>query len=110
MGQPGPAENPQYCDGDGGRVSEAESSEWAAEPEESGIEEGLHQEVLPVDVDPPPDLAEARREEVVVVSAREVPAEEVEHSADQVEVTRDAKVQGIVRGQVEHRIAERADG
>jgi hypothetical protein len=64
-----------------------------AEPEEAGIVHQLHHEVLPVDVDPPPEVQEAAGEVVLVVRLRQAEPEEVQGPDDQVELARDAQVQ-----------------
>ena len=56
------------------------SSRAACSRKYSRVVEDLHHEVLPVDVDPAPEVGEARREEVVVVRLGQVEAEQVQHA------------------------------
>ena len=79
-----------------------------AKAEIGGIVEDLQHEVLPVDVDPPPEVREARRQEIPMMRLREVESEQVKHADDEVEVPRDAHVQQEGRQRVNER--DRPDG
>src|SRR5207247_2587068 len=57
------------------------------------VVEELQHEVLPVDVDPPPEVREARGEIVAVVRLRQVEAEEMEQADDHVELSGDAEIE-----------------
>ena len=80
-----------------------------AQTEEGRIVEDLHHEVFPIDVDPPPEVREARRQEVAVMRLREIEAEEVQHPDDDMEVPRDAEVQQVGRQHVDEELAEVGD-
>ena len=70
------------------------------EPEHDRIEEKPDHEVFPVDVDPPPVVGEARRQQVVVVRLGELEAEEVEHAAGHVKLARNLEIKQVVADQV----------
>ena len=57
-----------------------------AQPEEGRVVEDLHHEVFPVDVDAPPEVGEARRQEVAVMRFRKVEPEQVQHADDEMKV------------------------
>src|SRR3546814_3996178 len=68
--------------------------------EEQRIVEDLHHEVLPVDVYPPPEVGEAGREAVEVVSGCQVESEEMQHSRDEVEIAGDAQIEPEISHEV----------
>jgi hypothetical protein len=67
--QPGHDEHPQAGDDQGHRPSPA------VQREEGRVEKHLGHEVFPIDVDPPPHVADTRRQEVVLVRPRQIEAE-----------------------------------
>ena len=81
-----------------------------AQPKEGRVVEDLHHEVFPVDIDAPPEVGEARREEVAMMRFREVEPEEVQHADDEMKLPRDAHVQQEGRNHVEGEVAEISHG
>ena len=72
--------------------------------EEDGEEEDFRHELLPRDIDPPPDVGETRRQEIVVVRPRQSEAEQVKDPRDDVEVARHVQVERVVRDEEERHV------
>ena len=56
------------------------------EAEIGGVVEDLQHEVLPIDVDPPPEVREARCQEIPMMRLREVESKQVKHANHDVEI------------------------
>src|SRR5207248_4410163 len=80
MQEPGHREDEQ-C-----RQDERPGVPETAELEVGGVIEDLQHEVLPVDVDPPPEFGEARSKQVEVMCLRQAKTEEVEDANHEVEL------------------------
>ena len=94
MQQPGQCEDIQGRDDDGvvGAQALQRKHRWK-------VEDLLH-EVLPVDVDAPPEVGKAGREKVAIVGLREVKPEQIQHPDDEVKQARNAQIEQEVRYQV----------
>src|SRR4029434_37700 len=68
----------------------------------------LHHEVFPVNVDAAPEIGKAGRQVIQVVGFGQAKAEQVQHAADQVELTRDTEVQSKCREQKLHQVTQAA--
>ena len=61
----------------------------------SRIEEELHHEVLPVDINPAPEIGETRSQKVEMVCLRQVKTKHVQQTHNQVERPRDTQIQQV---------------
>ena len=98
-------QEPRHQEHEQGRKHQRHGVPVPAQLEVRRVVEHLEHEVLPVDVDPAPEVRDARREEVLVVRLRQPEAEQVQHAHDQVELARDPQVQQEVRDHVLREIA-----
>ena len=60
-----------------------------------GVKEELHHEVLPVDVNPAPEISEARSQKVEMVCLWQVKTKHVQQTHNQVESSGDTQIQQV---------------
>ncbi len=86
------------------RSDQCERFSPGAQAEVYGIEDDLHHEVLPVDLNPPPEVGEARRQVEEPVCFGQAKAEQVQDPDDHVKLTRHAQVEREVRDYITNQV------